>query len=91
LAEREQRNHACDREDDEIRNHQLGDPGLALVSVDIEGKNPVLNIATVETVARFRSEGIGTRSNGSDRRDKRDNGTDDRNVRRALEGWRGRW
>ncbi len=47
LAEREQRNHACDREEDEIRNNQLFDPGLLMVRVDIEGKDPILDIATV--------------------------------------------
>ena len=49
LAEREQRNRACDREDDEIRNHQLFNPGLLMVSVDVDGKDPILNIAIVES------------------------------------------
>jgi hypothetical protein len=43
LAEREQRNHACDREEDEIRNHQLFNPGLLMVLVDIKGTDPILN------------------------------------------------
>jgi hypothetical protein len=77
LAEREQRNHACDREEDEIRNHQLLNPGLLMVPVDNEGKYPILNNVTPVPVARIRSEGIGIRNNGSDSRDK---GTDDRNM-----------
>jgi hypothetical protein len=77
LADREQRNHACDREEDEIRNNQLFNPGLLMVSVDIEGEHPILNIATVEPVASIGNEGVCIRNNGSDSRDK---GTDDRNV-----------
>jgi hypothetical protein len=43
LAERKRRNHACDPEEDEIRNHQLFNPGLLMVSVDVDGKDPILN------------------------------------------------
>ncbi len=86
FADREQRNHACDREEDEIPNNQLFNPGLLMVSVDIEGEYPILNIATVEPVVSIGNEGVCIRNNGSDSRDK---GTDDRNVRRALLGWGG--
>jgi hypothetical protein len=77
LAEREQRNHACDPEEDEIRNHQLLNPGLLMVRVHIEGEDPILNIATVVPVARIRNEGVCIRNNGSESRDK---GTHDRNM-----------
>jgi hypothetical protein len=77
LAEREQRNHACDRKNDEIRNHQLFDPGLLMVAVDVEGDDPILNNATLVPVTRIRNEGVSIRSNGSDSRNK---GTDDSSM-----------
>ena len=57
-----------------------------MVFVDIEGEDPILNIATVVPVARIGNEGVCIRNNGSDSRAK---GTDDRNVCRALLGWGG--
>ena len=48
-----------------------------MVFVDLEGEDPVLNIATVETVASIGNDGVCIRNNGSDSRDK---GTDDRNM-----------
>ena len=77
LAEREQRDHACDPEEDEIRNHQLFDPGLLMVAVDVEGDDPILNNATLVPVTRIRNEGVSIRSNGSDSRNK---GTDDSSM-----------
>ncbi len=57
LAEREQRNYACDPEENEVRNNQLFNPGLFMVSVDVEGKDPILNIATVESRRSYPQRG----------------------------------
>ena len=65
LDHREQRDHARDPENDHIRDHQARDPELLMTLVDIEGKKPILNIATVVPVARIRNEGIGISNNGS--------------------------
>ena len=71
LEECKQRDNASDREEDEIRYHQLRDPRpFCLLLVNVEGENAILNIiATVVPDARIRNKGT-YRNNGSDRRDK---------------------